>query len=95
MATLNEKKTLHSTLTQQIEKIREQKVELGSEISQIEQVEFKQFCKEVGVKSIKDYEDKIYGRVVGDQSGHSMLQQKAELEHKIIKCNTEISFATT
>jgi hypothetical protein len=53
-------------------------------------VEFKQFCKDIGVKHIKDYEDKIFGRVVGDQSCHSMLQQKAELEHKITKCNTEI-----
>ena len=67
--------------------ISEQKAQLREEMKEIEIDTFKDFCKKMKVKTIQQFELKIFD----DKS--DFLVERMNLMHRVCKLETEINFA--
>lgn len=77
-----EAKRALDAINQHIKKAEDDTQQLQEDLKDIEQAAFKGFCKQVKVKSIQEYEEKI--------NGQSVFDKKCELEQTIQKHENEI-----
>lgn len=74
--------------TEELERLRAEKMELGKELQETEKAAFKDFCKEAKIKSVQDFESVIFGS--SDNKEQALLQRRNDLEHIISKQMAEL-----